>query len=48
MKEDYLEFHFQYINQDIANILPDELALIESVMPELIFAMMHEADDGND
>ena len=41
MSEDYLEFDIQYVTQDIAaNILLEELALIESVMPELILAMM--------
>ena len=41
MKEDYLEFDIQYVTQDIAaNITLEELALIESVMPELILAMM--------
>ena len=41
MNEDYLEFDIQYVTQDIAaNILLEELALIESVMPELILAMM--------
>ena len=47
MNEDYLEFDIQYVTQDIAtNITPEELALIESVMPDLILAMMQ--DDQND
>ena len=47
MKEDYLEFDIQYVTQDIAaNITLEELALIESVMPDLILAMMQ--DDQND
>ena len=47
MSEDYLVFDIQYVTQDIAaNILLEELALIESVMPELILAMMQ--DDQND
>ena len=47
MNEDYLEFDIQYVTQDIAtNITLEELALIESVMPDLILAMMH--DDQND
>ena len=41
MSEDYLEFDIQYVTQDIAaSIMLEELALIESVMPELILAMM--------
>ena len=47
MSEDYLEFDIQYVTQDIAtNITLEELALIESVMPDLILAMMQ--DDQND
>ena len=47
MNEDYLEFDIQYVTQDIAvNIMLEELALIESVMPDLILAMMQ--DDQND
>ena len=47
MNEDYLEFDIQYVTQDIAtNITLEELALIESVMPDLILAMMQ--DDQND
>ncbi len=47
MNEDYLEFDIQYVTQDIAaNISLEELALIESVMPDLILAMMQ--DDQND
>ena len=47
MKENYLEFDIQYVTQDIAaNITPEELALLESVMPDLILAMMHA--DQND
>lgn len=43
MNEDYLTFDIQYITQDIAtNIQPEELALIESVMPNLILAMMQD------
>ncbi len=43
MNEDYLEFYIQYITQDIAtNIQPEELALIESVIPNLILAMMQD------
>ena len=41
MSEDYLEFDIQYVTQDIAaNITLEELALLESVMPDLILAMM--------
>lgn len=41
MNEDYLKFDIQYVTQDIAaNITLEELALIESVMPNLILAMM--------
>ena len=47
MNEDYLEFDIQYVTQDIAaNITLEELALIESIMPDLILAMMQ--DDQND
>ena len=47
MNEDYLEFDIQYVTQDIAaNISLEELALIESVIPDLILAMMQ--DDQND
>ena len=47
MNEDYLEFDIQYVTQDIAaNISLEELALLESVMPDLILAMMQ--DDQND
>jgi len=47
VNEDYLEFDIQYVTQDIAaNITLEELALIESVMPDLILAMMQ--DDQND
>ena len=47
MNEDYLEFDIQYVTQDIAaNISLEELALIESVLPDLILAMMQ--DDQND
>ena len=47
MSEDYLEFDIQYVTQDIAaSIMLEELALIESVMPELILAMMQA--DQND
>ena len=47
MNEDYLEFDIQYVTQDIATIISlEELALIESVMPDLILAMMQ--DDQND
>lgn len=48
MNEDYLEFDIQYVTQAIANILPEELTLIESVMPDLILAMMHETNHDND
>ena len=47
MNEDYLEFDIQYVTQDIAaNITLEELALIESVMPDLILAIMQ--NDQND
>lgn len=47
MNEDYLEFDIQYVTQDIAvNITLEELALLESIMPDLILAMMQ--DDQND
>lgn len=47
MNEHYLEFDIQYVTQDIAaNIMLEELALIESIMPDLILAMMQ--DDQND
>ena len=47
MNEDYLEFDIQYVTQDIAaNISLEELALLESIMPDLILAMMQ--DDQND
>ena len=47
MNENCIEFDIQYVTQDIAaNITLDELALIESVMPDLILAMMQ--DDQND
>ena len=47
MNEDYLKFDIQYVTQDIAaNISLEELALIESVMPDLILAMLQ--DDPND
>lgn len=46
MNEDYLEFDIQYVTQDIAaNITLEELALLESVMPDLILAIMQ--DDQN-
>ena len=46
MNEDYLEFDIQYVTQDIAaNIMLEELALIESVMPDLILAMMQDNQD---
>ena len=41
MNEDYFEFDIQYVTQDIAaNITLEELALLESVMADLILAMM--------
>ena len=47
MSENYLEFDIQYVTQDIAvNITLEELALLESIMPDLILAMMQ--DDQND
>ena len=47
MNEDYIEFDIQYVTQDIAaNISLEELALLESIMPDLILAMMQ--DDQND
>lgn len=43
MNEDYLEFDIQYTTQDIVNnIQSEELALIESVLPNLILAMMQD------
>ena len=47
MNEDYLEFDIQYVTQDVAaaNIMLEELALIESVMPDLILAMMQDNQD---
>ena len=48
MNEEYLEFDIQYVTQDIAaNITLEELALLESVMPDLILAIM-QSDQNDD
>jgi hypothetical protein len=41
-----LEIRFN--TQNAASISDEELALIESVMPDLILAMMQEDETGND
>ena len=47
MNEDYLEFDIQYVTQNIAaNITLEELSLLESIMPDLILAMLQ--NDQND
>ena len=49
MNEYYSELDIRFIAQDIAsNISAEELALIESVMPDLILAMLQNNDQGND
>ena len=49
MNEYYSELNIRFIAQDIAsNISAEELALIESVMPDLILAMLQNNDQDND
>jgi len=49
VNEYYAELNIQFITQDIANNISDEeLALIESVMSELILAMMQNNELDND
>lgn len=45
MNEDYIEIEIRFIAQGIQL---EELALIESVMPDLILAMMQEDELDND
>ena len=49
MNEYYSELDIRFIAQAIAsNISAEELALIESVMPDLILAMMQIDESDND
>ena len=49
MNEYYSELDIQFIAQDIAsNISAEELALIKSVMPDLILAVLQNNDQDND
>lgn len=49
MNEYYSELDIRFITQDIANnISVEELALIESVMPDLILAMLQNDDQDDD
>ncbi len=49
MNEYYSELDIRFIDQAIANnISAEELALIESVMPDLILAMLQNDDQDND
>lgn len=49
MNEYYSELNIRFITQDIAsNISAEELALIESVMPDLILAMLQNNDQDDD
>ena len=49
MNEYYSELDMRFNTQNIANnILAEELALIESVMPDLILAMLQNDDQDND
>ena len=49
MNEYYSELDMRFNTQDIANnISAEELALIESVMPDLILAMLQNNDQVDD
>jgi hypothetical protein len=49
VNEYYSELNIRFITQDIAsNISAEELALIESVMPDLILAMLQNDDQQDD
>jgi hypothetical protein len=49
VNEYYSELNIRFITQDIAsNISVEELALIESVMPDLILAMLQNDDQDDD
>ena len=49
MNEYYSELDMRFNTQNIANnISAEELALIESVMPDLILAMLQNNDQDND
>lgn len=45
MNKESIQLEIKYIAQENPNsILPDELSLIESVMPDLILAMLQESN----
>ena len=47
--DEHIDLDIHFITQNIASSIPDEeLALIESIMPELILAMMQNNELDND